>query len=270
MIGVGGVGHIALQLVRELGSSSVIAVDTDDRRRRLAAELGAGHVSRRRAVDAVHDLTGGRGADLVFDFVGTDQTHGAAAAMLARGGAFSVIGYGGTIAIPSAALVVNEHAVVGNLVGTWIDLWELLQLHAAGPGRPRDRDAPPGCRERRARQAPRRRGHRPRRADSGLEGSAEISRKRASCCARSRSDSHPPCPPLQLPVIGGVRRPFRGPHRTRNHLAPVVDRDRFALVAAERAEVVHPSVRSQERVTGGVGIRPPSWSHSSRRSDRRR
>ena len=27
---------------------------------------------------------------------------------------------------------MNEHAVVGNLVGTWIDLWELLQLHAAG------------------------------------------------------------------------------------------------------------------------------------------
>ena len=36
VLGVGGVGHIALQLVRELGSSSVIAVDTDERRRRLA------------------------------------------------------------------------------------------------------------------------------------------------------------------------------------------------------------------------------------------
>ena len=43
-----------------------------------------------------------------------------------------MIGYGGTISIPSPALVVNEHAVVGNLVGTWIDLWELLQVHATG------------------------------------------------------------------------------------------------------------------------------------------
>ena len=43
-----------------------------------------------------------------------------------------MIGYGGMISIPSPALVVNEHAVVGNLVGTWVDLWELLQLHAAG------------------------------------------------------------------------------------------------------------------------------------------
>ncbi len=130
VIGVGGVGHIALQLVRELGSSSVIAVDTDERRRQLAAELGADEVVDR--ADAVRELTDGRGADLVFDFVGTDQSHADSASMLARGGTYSVIGYGGTISIPSAALVVNEHAVVGNLVGTWVDLWELLQLHAAG------------------------------------------------------------------------------------------------------------------------------------------
>jgi NAD+-dependent secondary alcohol dehydrogenase Adh1 len=130
VIGVGGVGHIAVQLIRELGSSSVVAVDTDERRRRLAKELGADEVVER--ADAVRELTDGRGADLVFDFVGTDQTHADSAQMLARGGTYSVIGYGGTISIPSPALVVNEHAVVGNLVGTWIDLWELLQLHAAG------------------------------------------------------------------------------------------------------------------------------------------
>ena len=130
VIGVGGVGHIALQLVRELGSSSVVAVDTDERRRKLAAELGADEVVG--SSDAVRELTDGRGADLVFDFVGTDQTHADSVAMLARGGTYSVIGYGGTIVVPSGALVGNEHAVVGNLVGTWVDLWELLQLHAAG------------------------------------------------------------------------------------------------------------------------------------------
>jgi NAD+-dependent secondary alcohol dehydrogenase Adh1 len=130
VIGVGGVGHIALQLVRELGSSSVVAVDVDERRRRLAAELGADDVLE--SADAVREATNGHGADLVFDFVGTDQSHADSAAMLARGGTYSVIGYGGTIAIPSPALVVNEHAIVGNLVGSWIDLYEVLQLHAAG------------------------------------------------------------------------------------------------------------------------------------------
>jgi len=133
VVGVGGVGHIALQLVRQLGSSSVIAVDTDERRRRLAAELGADEVvDGSVSVAAVRELTAGRGADLVFDFVGTDQTHADSAALLARGGTYSVIGYGGTVSIPSAALVVNEQTVVGNLVGTWVDLWEILQLHAAG------------------------------------------------------------------------------------------------------------------------------------------
>ena len=180
VIGVGGVGHIAVQLVRELGSSTVIAVDTDERRRRLATELGAAEViDGSGAVDAVRDLTGGRGADLVFDFVGTDETHAGSAAMLARGGTYSVIGYGGTISIPSPALVVDEHAVVGNLVGTWIDLWELLQLHAVGrlarrapPGRgpraddPRRRAAP------RRRIRPRRDGLRPHLAHAplGLDG----------------------------------------------------------------------------------------------------
>jgi NAD+-dependent secondary alcohol dehydrogenase Adh1 len=131
--GVGGVGHIALQLLRELTSSSIIAVDTDERRRRLATELGADQiVDGADAVDAVRDVTGGRGADVVFDFVGTDATHAGSLAMLARGGTYSVIGYGGEISCQSAALVVGEQSIVANLVGSWIDLWELVQLHAAG------------------------------------------------------------------------------------------------------------------------------------------
>ena len=91
VIGVGGVGHIALQLLRELGSSATIAIDTDARRRALAAELGAGEVIEGTgSVDAVRELTGGRGADLVLDFVGTDQAHADSLAMLARGGTYSV------------------------------------------------------------------------------------------------------------------------------------------------------------------------------------
>jgi len=80
----------------------------------------------------VRDATDGRGADVVFDFVGTDQTHADGVSILARGGTLSIIGYGGTLSLPTNALVVNEHSVMANLVGTWIDLWEILQLHAAG------------------------------------------------------------------------------------------------------------------------------------------
>jgi NAD+-dependent secondary alcohol dehydrogenase Adh1 len=133
VIGVGGVGHIALQLLRELGSSSTIAVDTDSRRRALAAQLGADDVLEGAgSVDAVRELTGGRGADIVLDFVGTDSSHADATAMLSRGGTYSIIGFGGLVTVPSAALVGGENTVIGNLVGTWIDLWEVLQLHGAG------------------------------------------------------------------------------------------------------------------------------------------
>jgi NAD+-dependent secondary alcohol dehydrogenase Adh1 len=133
VIGVGGVGHIALQLLRELGSGAVVAVETDERRRRLATELGADEtIGDGDVADAVREHTNGRGADLVIDFVGSDQTHADGMAMLGRGGTYSMVGFGGTLSVPSAAMVGAEQAAVASLVGSWIDLWEVLQLHSRG------------------------------------------------------------------------------------------------------------------------------------------
>ena len=133
-LGIGGVGHVGLQLLRELGSGgTVVAVDPSPARRALAASLGADAVRDAVAVpSAVRDVSDGRGADLVMDFVGNDSTHAAGLEMLKRGGTYAVVGFGGTVTVPSAALVGNETSIVGNLVGSWIDLWEVLQLHARG------------------------------------------------------------------------------------------------------------------------------------------
>jgi NAD+-dependent secondary alcohol dehydrogenase Adh1 len=130
VIGVGGVGHIALQLLRVLGGGTVIGIDTDERRRALAKELGADEVLA--DVADVREATDGAGAEVVLDFVATDATHGAGLDVLARRGLYSTVGYGGTITVPSVAMVVGETAIAGNLVGSWIDLWELLQLHGRG------------------------------------------------------------------------------------------------------------------------------------------
>jgi len=132
VIGVGGVGHIALQLLRLLGPGKVVAIDTDERRRRLAQELGADEVLEGDAADAVREATDGVGADIVLDCVGTDETHAAGLQMLANGGLYSAVGYGGTVSVPSVALVAQDIAIAGNLVGNWIDLWEILQLHGRG------------------------------------------------------------------------------------------------------------------------------------------
>ena len=134
VIGIGGVGHVGLQLLRELGSGALmVAVDPNPLRRALAASLNADAVlDSVEVVDAVRDLTDGRGADLVIDFVGTQQTHEDATGMLAKGGTYSIVGFGGMVTVPSAAMVGNEQAIVANLVGTWVDLWEVMQLHARG------------------------------------------------------------------------------------------------------------------------------------------
>jgi NAD+-dependent secondary alcohol dehydrogenase Adh1 len=133
VVGVGGVGHIALQLIGALGASLTVAVDTDFRRRALASELGANEViDGAGSVAAVRELTDGHGADLVFDFVGTDQSHADSLAMLARGGTYSIVGFGGLVSVPSAVMVGGEQTVMGNLVGTWLDLWEVMQLHGSG------------------------------------------------------------------------------------------------------------------------------------------
>lgn len=134
VIGIGGVGHVGLQLLRELGSGALmVAVDPNPLRRALAASLNADAVlDSVEVVDAVRDLTDGRGADLVIDFVGTQQTHEDATGMLAKGGTYSIVGFGGVVTVPSGAMVGNEQAIVANLVGTWVDLWEVMQLHARG------------------------------------------------------------------------------------------------------------------------------------------
>lgn len=133
VIGVGGVGHVGLQLLRVLGSGAVLAVDTDERRLRLATELGCDEaIGGKDVADAVREHTNGHGADLVLDFVGTDQTHADGLAMLARRGTYSMVGFGGMVSVPSAAMVGQEQSVVANLVGSWTDLWDVMQLHARG------------------------------------------------------------------------------------------------------------------------------------------
>src|SRR4029077_19969311 len=92
VIGVGGVGHIALQLLKVLGGGSVIAIDTDERRRALASELGADQVLT--DTTDLREATNGAGADVIMDFVATDATHAASLDALARRGLYSTVGYG--------------------------------------------------------------------------------------------------------------------------------------------------------------------------------
>jgi len=96
VIGVGGLGHVAVQILKALTASKIIAIDLREGSRRRALAAGA-HV----ALDAaglesgdVRAETGSDGAAVVFDFVGSQQTVDLAAAIMSTGGHVSVVGVG--------------------------------------------------------------------------------------------------------------------------------------------------------------------------------
>jgi S-(hydroxymethyl)mycothiol dehydrogenase len=77
VIGCGGVGDAAIMGARLAGASKIIAIDRDDKKLEWAKELGATHTingSNVDAVEAVQELTGGFGADVVIDAVGRPET----------------------------------------------------------------------------------------------------------------------------------------------------------------------------------------------------
>lgn len=76
VIGVGGLGHMSVQIIKETTAATVIALDMKPEALALAIEFGADHVlpSDENAAAAIRDLTGGLGADVVLDFVGAEST----------------------------------------------------------------------------------------------------------------------------------------------------------------------------------------------------
>jgi NADPH:quinone reductase-like Zn-dependent oxidoreductase len=83
----GGIGQILVQWARHLGATVIATVSSDDKAR-LVEQLGGHHVivyTRENFADAVMRITGGRGADVVYDAVGKDTFAGSLAALGVRG-----------------------------------------------------------------------------------------------------------------------------------------------------------------------------------------
>lgn len=130
VIGAGGLGHIGVQVLRALSAAEMIVIDRSEEALALAKELGAEHtiLADGNQVEAVLELTGGDGAETVIDFVGEGGAVEDGVAMLRRAGSYYVIGYGGEIKIPTIDVISAEINFVGNLVGTYNDLVELMVL----------------------------------------------------------------------------------------------------------------------------------------------
>jgi propanol-preferring alcohol dehydrogenase len=134
LIGVGGLGHIAVQIARAITGAQVVAVDTKAEALDLAARLGAHHVvgTGPDAVQQIRQLTGGRGADVVIDFVGVSPTLTLARDVARIMADVTIVGIGG------GELAVNffsqpyEASVATTYWGTRPELTELLALAASG------------------------------------------------------------------------------------------------------------------------------------------
>lgn len=135
VIGIGGLGHIGLQCIESMSAADIIAVDIKQSARELAEEVGAHYTVDPTSEDVasvIGDITDGVGAAQVLDFVGGDATTSLAPDLCAAGGDHHIIGYGGHIHEPAQALVNGEFSFVGNIVGRYAELQELVALVEQG------------------------------------------------------------------------------------------------------------------------------------------
>jgi NAD+-dependent secondary alcohol dehydrogenase Adh1 len=134
VMGAGGLGHIGIQCLAALTATRIIVVDRNPDALKLAEQLGARHtvVADGSQVDAVNGLTGGKGANVVLDFVAEQGAESDGWAMTGRAGSYYVIGYGGELHIPTLDIISTERNIIGNIVGTYNDLAELMALAQDG------------------------------------------------------------------------------------------------------------------------------------------
>ncbi|MGI8311451.1 NAD(P)-dependent alcohol dehydrogenase [Saccharopolyspora hattusasensis] len=134
VIGAGGLGHIGIQVLKALTPAELVVVDRNPDAVQLAVSIGADHgvVADGDHVQDVLDLTGGHGAEAVIDFVGEGGATRDGVRMLRRAGDYHVVGYGENIDVPTIDIISTEINFIGNLVGSYNDLCELMVLAAQG------------------------------------------------------------------------------------------------------------------------------------------
>lgn len=138
VIGVGGLGHLGVQILHATTAARIIAVDTRPEALRLAEEGGAtaALVSDDDTAATIRDMTGGRGADVVLDFVGADATLALGAAAARQQGDLTIVGLAGGALPVSFFGIPYEVSVQTTYWGSRPELVEVLDLAARGLVRP--------------------------------------------------------------------------------------------------------------------------------------
>jgi propanol-preferring alcohol dehydrogenase len=134
VIGVGGLGHVAVALLRALTACRIVAVDTRAEALDLAARSGAHATLDAAGLTAreVRGAGGGPGAALIIDCVGSDQTLALAAGAVSGGGHVAVLGVaGGTFPMRFGGVPMETTVVISNW-GTRAELADVVALARDG------------------------------------------------------------------------------------------------------------------------------------------
>ena len=134
VIGTGGLGQYGIQFARILTGATVIAVDVREERLIRARELGTDHgvLASPGAAHEILELSGGRGADAVIDFAGTDDSLALAASVVGRRGLVALLGLAGGSVPFGFFSQAPEAALTTVVAGTVLDLQEVVSLAQSG------------------------------------------------------------------------------------------------------------------------------------------
>ena len=132
IIGVGGLGHMAVQIAKVTTGATIIAIDSRSEALELASSLGANYTFKvgDEIQSKVKDLTGGYGAEVVLDFVGNEQTVALGASICRALGDFTIVGIAGGVLPFSFFSIPYETNLQTTYWGSRAELAEVLDLAA--------------------------------------------------------------------------------------------------------------------------------------------
>jgi propanol-preferring alcohol dehydrogenase len=132
-IGVGGLGHLGVQILAATTAATIIAVDQRTEALALATDVGAHHaVLAESAAAEIRGRTGGVGADVVLDFVGSDATLALAASVVRSAGHVTIVGLAGGALPVGQGRVPFGVSVSLTYWGSVTELIEVIALARAG------------------------------------------------------------------------------------------------------------------------------------------
>lgn len=118
VIGTGMIGLFLVQVLRSKGCGKIIAVDKDPVKLSLAVQLGADHTFNPQELDIKNEIlsvTSGRGADMVFEAVGSEDTVSTAVASVRKGGTVTLVGnLSPSVTMPLQSVVTRQIRIQGS------------------------------------------------------------------------------------------------------------------------------------------------------------